>query len=110
MKRAGKPLVWLHGEIRTPPLSQTARIEVGILLRRLQEGSPIGMPHARPMPIIGPRCLELRIVDADATWRIMLRSDPDAIVILEVFQKKTRATPRGVIESCRRRLKEYDNA
>jgi phage-related protein len=40
----------------------------------------------------------------------MLRSDPDAIIILEVFRKKTRATPSGVIESCRRRLKEYDNA
>jgi len=62
------------------------------------------------MPIIGPRCLELRIADADVTWRVILRSDPDAIVILEVFSKKTRATPSGVIESCRRRLKEYDNA
>lgn len=110
MKRVGKPLVWLHGEIRTPPLSQTARIEAGVLLRRLQEGVPVGMPHARPMPVIGPRCLELRLVDADATWRIMLRSDPDAVIILEVFRKKTRATPSGVIESCRRRLKEYDHA
>lgn len=68
------------------------------------------MPHARPMPVIGARCSELRIVDANVTWRVILRSDPDAIIILEVFRKKTRATPKSVIESCRRRLKEYDDA
>jgi hypothetical protein len=31
-----KPLVWLHGEVKTPPLSTAARIEAGVLLRRLQ--------------------------------------------------------------------------
>ncbi len=38
----------------------------------------------------------------------MYRVDPDAIVILEVFAKKTPQTPLAVIEACRRRLKEYD--
>jgi len=38
------------------------------------------------------------------------RSDADAIVILEVFSKKTRATPKTVIDACRQRLKEYDRA
>jgi phage-related protein len=32
------------------------------------------MPHSRPMPDIGERCHELRIVDVDATWRIIYRS------------------------------------
>ena len=103
-------MVWLHGEIRTPPLSREARIEAGFLLRRMQDGEMMGLPHVRPMPAIGPRCQELRIVDSDGTWRIMVRIDGDAIVILEVFAKKTRATPRSVIETCRRRLKEYDDA
>jgi len=31
-----KPLVWLHGEIKTPPLSPTARLEAGYLLRQLR--------------------------------------------------------------------------
>jgi len=31
-----KPLVWLHGEINTPPFSRAARIEAGYLLRLLQ--------------------------------------------------------------------------
>ncbi len=62
------------------------------------------------MPAIGPRCHELRVDDAGVAWRIVYRIDPDAIVILEVFSKKTRTTPKTVIEACRRRLGEYDRA
>ena len=103
-----KPLVWLHGEVKTPPFSEGARIEAGSLLRRLQKGENLSMPHSRPMPSIGKRCHELRIDDADATWRIIYRIDPDAIVILEVFQKKTRQTPKKVIEVCQQRIRKYD--
>ena len=62
------------------------------------------------MPILGARCHELRIVDRDLTCRIVYRLDPDAVVICEVFSKKTQATPKTVIESCRRRLAAYDAA
>lgn len=57
--------------IRTPPFSADARVEAGSLLRRLQEGGLIGMPHSRPMPSIGPRCHELRVRDAGHLWRIL---------------------------------------
>lgn len=79
-----------------------------MLLRQLQRGVTLGLPHSRPMPGIGARCHELRIVDQDSTWRIVHRIDPDAIVILEVFSKKTRQMPKHVIEACRRRLRQYD--
>lgn len=105
-----KPLVWLHSEIKTPPLSEDARVECGYLLRRLQRGETLEMPHSRPMPVIGARCHELRVVDKDLTWRVMYRIDPDAIVVIEVFAKKTQATPRRVIALCEERLREYDNA
>ena len=105
---AGKPIVWLRGEVKTPPFSQEARIEAGYLLRLLQRGETLGLPHSRPMPAIGPRCHELRINDAAATFRIMYRADPDAVVILEVFSKKTPRTPGYVIDACKRRLREYD--
>lgn len=103
-----KPLVWLRGEVKTPPFSPEARIEAGYLLRQLQAGQLIGMPHSRPMPSIGARCHELRIQDADKTWRVMYRVDSDAIVIAEVFSKATRATPASVITVCKQRLKAYD--
>jgi phage-related protein len=105
-----KPLVWLHGEVKSPPLSSDARIEAGFLLRRLQRGDQVEMPHSRPMPRIGPRCHELRINDVGQTWRIVYRIDEDAIVIAEVFAKKTRQTPGFVIKTCQKRLKEYDDA
>ena len=60
------------------------------------------------MPAIGARCHELRITDRHQTWRIVYRADADAIVIAEVFHKKTRATPPAIIETCKRRLKQYD--
>jgi phage-related protein len=103
-----KPLVWLHGQIKTPPLSREARLEAGYLLRQLQKGRKLGMPHSRPMPSIAKNVHELRIHDEDATWRIVYRIDPDAIVIAEVFAKKTQATPQSVIQTCRRRLSAYD--
>ncbi|HSE57589.1 MAG TPA: type II toxin-antitoxin system RelE/ParE family toxin [Nitrospiraceae bacterium] len=110
MSQTDKPLVWLHGEVKTPPLSAAARPEAGILLRRLQRGARLSMPHSRPMPIVGLRCHELRIPDETAMWRIMYRIDSDAIVIAEVFSKKTQATPHQVIEKCRCRLRAYDQA
>ena len=66
------------------------------------------MPHSRPMPIIGPRCHELRVSDAGREWRIVYRMDSDAIVIAEVFGKTSRRTPDRVIANCRRRLHLYD--
>jgi phage-related protein len=103
-----KPLVWLHGEIRTPPFSAAARLEAGALLRRLQRGEKLGLPHSRLMPVIARRCHELRIQDEDATWRIVYRIDSDAIVILEVFSKKSQQTPKSVIDVCRDRLRRYN--
>jgi phage-related protein len=107
---ADKPLVWLHGEVKTPPFSFSARMEVGFLLRRLQKGELLGMPHSRPMPRIGPRCNELRVIDAAVTWRIAYRLDHDAVLILDVFSKTTLKTPSGIIENCKRRLTAYDRA
>jgi phage-related protein len=108
MKRVPKPLVWLRGEIKTPPFSADARLEAGLLLRRLQEGERLSMPASRPMPSIGPRCHELRVSDSDRNWRIVYRLDSDAIVIADVFAKTTRQTPDRIIVESRRRLKLYD--
>lgn len=110
MSPKDKPLLWLHGEVKSPPLSREGRLETGFLLRRLQRGDLIGLPASRPMPSIGARCHELRVNDSAGNWRLVYRIDADAIVILEVFSKKTRATPMTVIENCQKRLKEYDHA
>jgi len=110
VSRRDKPLAWLHGEVKTPPFSAAARVEAGYLLRRLQRGNLLTMPQSRPMPAIGPRCHELRVNDTSGQWRLMYRIDADAIVIIEVFAKKSARTPKVTLELCRRRLKEYDHA
>lgn len=105
-----KPLVWLQGEVKSPPFSVEARREAGYYLRMLQRGESLAMPISRPMPSIGLRCHELRINDEDVTWRIIYRVDDDAIVIGHVFSKKTRQTPRHVISTCKNRFDTYDQA
>ena len=107
MSKQRKPLVWLHGEVKTPPFSAEARIEAGVLMRRLQEGVNIALPHARPMPSLGRSCYELRIPDENRTWRIVYYVDAVAIVILDVFAKTTSQTPQMVIDVCKARLKRY---
>jgi phage-related protein len=105
--RTDKPLVWLHGGIKTPPFTALARVEAGVLLRRLQRGELLGLPHSRPMPAIGPHCHELRIPDQTKNWRIFYHTAPDAIVLLEVLPKQTPQTPLAVIRTCQQRLELY---
>lgn len=107
MSKQAKPLLWLRAQVKTPPFSSDARIEAGVLLRQLQEGVNLSMPHSRPMPGIGRGCHELKLQDQDKTWRIMYCIEPDAIVILEIFSKTSNQTPHAVMDVCKARLKSY---
>lgn len=110
MSKVDKPLVILHGEIKSPPFSDDARKWAGFLLRALQQGRKLAMPDSRPMPAIGECCHELRVPDRKSriTWRIVYRIDPDAVLIAEIFAKKTQKTPNEVIARCKKRLRQYD--
>ena len=70
------------------------------------------MPESPPMPSIGRCCHELRVRDAESriAWRIIYRIDDDAIVIADVFAKKTQKTPADLIAACMRWLAIYDAA
>ncbi len=103
-------MAWLHGEVKSPPFSAQARREAGFLLRCLQRGERLRMPHSRPMPGIGSRCHELRIQDRVETWRIVYRLDAEAVLILAVFSKKSQATPRVIMATSKSRLLRYDQA
>ena len=109
LENPGKPLVWLHGELKTPPMSREARIEAGFLLRRAQEGENLSMPESRPMPSIGQGCHELRITDVQhrIEWRVVYCVGRLAIAVLEVFEKKTKQTPQDMIANCRRRYAAF---
>jgi phage-related protein len=102
-----KPIVWVRCEIKTPPFSERARIKAGELLAIIQVGAPTKMPHFRPMPSIGTRCLEIRVSDGNCIWRIVCFMNDNEIAVLDVFQKKTNATPKSIIERCKKRLLTY---
>jgi phage-related protein len=102
-----KPVFWLKDKVKTPPFSTAARIEAGMLLRRLQRGEKLSLPHSRSLLSIGPACHELRIRDADRNWRIVYLIDAEAIAVLDVFAKTTRKIPPRVIEACKQRLAEF---
>jgi DNA-binding XRE family transcriptional regulator len=51
------------------------------------------------MPEVGGNCHELRVTDGNVNWRIVYGVANDAVVILDVLEKKTRTTP----ETCDRR-------
>ncbi len=107
MTAARKPIIWLHGEIKTPPFSAGARREAGFLLGLLQEGEKLEMPQSRPMTGIGKGCHELRVGDENTNWRIIYHLAGDAIVILAVTKKKSAKLPKRVIETCQERLRAY---
>ena len=71
-------------------------------------GESLSLLHSRPMHGIGARVHELRVNDRGKAWRIVYRVDEDAIIIVEVFSKKSRATTKRVIETCKERLSRYD--
>jgi len=96
--------------VKTPPFSAEARIQAGYLLRMLQSGANLTLPHSRPMPVVGARCHELRIQDENRTWRVMYRVDADAILIADVFAKTSQTTPAIAIKNSQRRLRAYDDA
>ncbi len=67
-------------------------------------------PQAEPLPGVGARCGALRVRDTGHNWRIMYRADLDAVLVLEVYAKKTRTIPDEIIKRCQDRLKRYDAA
>lgn len=50
------------------------------------------------------------VPDENQTWRIVYHVATDAVVILEVFSKKTAATPDEVLTNCKKRLAAYIRA
>ena len=60
------------------------------------------------MPSIGRQCHELRVNDAGQTWRVIYRADPDAILLVACFSKKTSKTPKRVIDHAKSLLARYD--
>jgi phage-related protein len=64
----------------------------------------VGMPYVRPL---GDKLWEMRLRDATGNARaIYVAASKQRLVILHVFRKTTRTTPRRVLKLASKRLKE----
>jgi|WetSurMetagenome_2_1015567.scaffolds.fasta_scaffold1099961_2 phage-related protein len=87
-----------------PPAIQKA---MGKAILELQRGAVLRMPVSRPMPSVGPGVHELRIKDESGAYRSLYAVKfRQAVYILHVFEKRSRATSQRDIELGRKRLKE----
>ena len=65
----------------------------------------LGLPHVRP--IKGTPLYEIRLHDASGIARAMFVSlEPEELLVLHVFVKKTQTTPKQDIDLAMKRLKE----
>lgn len=103
-----KPVLFHPGaRAEIKEMSAVIREQLGKLLWELQQGHALSMPDSRPTPIVALGVEELRVKDESGRYRaFVVRKTPQAILVLHVFSKKSRETPRGAIELARRRLKE----
>jgi phage-related protein len=84
-------------------LPEDARGDAGRQLARVQNGKPAD--DFKPMPSIGKGVEEIRVWEASGTYRVIYTARlADAVYVLHVFQKKTRATSPRDIEIARERF------
>lgn len=61
----------------------------------------------KPMPSVGPGCREIRVrAEGDAYRVIYAASIGDAVYVLHCFEKKTRQTPKAVIDLAKQRYRQ----
>lgn len=64
----------------------------------------VGLPHIRPL---GNKLWEIRMTGRDGIARAIYASvQQRRLLVLHVFAKKTRTTPRKAIETAQKRLKD----
>jgi phage-related protein len=87
-----KKVVWLGSSSkRIRDFPAQAQHIAGKQLRQVQRGElPLDW---RPMPIVGPGSIEIRVHQPQEYRVIYVASYPDAIYVLHCFAKKSQSTP-----------------
>jgi phage-related protein len=62
----------------------------------------------KPMTAVGPGVREIRVRDESGAYRVIYSATlADRVLVLHVFQKKTRQTPQKDIELAAKRLRDW---
>ncbi|MGH7622317.1 MAG: type II toxin-antitoxin system RelE/ParE family toxin [Gemmatimonadaceae bacterium] len=81
-----------------------ARADAGYALHLVQVGQE--PPDWRPMPIVGPGAVEIRVHSAREDRVIFVARFAEAIYVLHAFAKSTRQTRTADLQLARTRLRE----
>ena len=74
-------------------------------------GERLGMPMARPMPMVAPGVSELRVSGEGGIFRVFyFTATARGVLVFHAFAKKTQRTPPPEIELAKKRLKELLDA
>lgn len=79
------------------------RKTIGIDIKTVQYGWPLGMPLVRKME---PGLWEVRCDIADGIARVLFTAKAGQMVLLHGFVKKTQKTPDNELKTARNRLKK----
>ena len=109
----GEPIlsvVFFRTEAGTEPVREWLReltVEdrktIGIDIKTVQYGWPLGMPLVRKME---PGLWEVRCDIADGIARVLFTAKGGQMVLLHGFVKKTQKTPDNELKTARNRLKK----
>lgn len=78
----------------------------GYQIGRVQQGKE--PDDWKPLGTVGPNVREIRIRESSGAFRVIYQATlADAVLVLNAFQKKARATPKREIDNARARLNEY---
>ena len=103
-------VVFFRTEAGTEPVREWLReltVEdrktIGIDIKTVQHGWPLGMPLVRKME---PGLWEVRCDIADGIARVLFTAKAGQMVLLHGFVKKTQKTPDNELKTARNRLKK----
>ena len=83
------------------------RLEFGKLIFEVQCGANLSFPASRPMPSVAFGVEELRVRDANGTYRVFYyKKSASGILVFHAFVKKTQKTPPKEIDLAQKRLRE----
>jgi phage-related protein len=83
------------------------RSKIYEVLEQISKGNSIGLPLSRPMPIVAHGAHELRIGNPGGQYRVFyFLKMKEEIFVFHFFKKKTQKTPKGEIETAKKRLRD----
>ena len=88
-------------------MAKEDRFKVGVDIKTVEFGWPMGMPHCRPL---GDGLHEVRTSLANRTARIVFFVADARMVLVHGFVKKTRAMPRADLALALDRKRKWESA